>query len=97
MVSRRRRLATLLERLGLDQRAGGRLAAPVGTTTPAFFTARYQAQTTGAVSPIKSEYRSRSFEINDTIRLDHWTFNIGILASNDTSSARAWQRTRRSL
>ena len=63
---------------------GGRLAPPAGFTQPAFFTATFQAQTGGGVSPIKSEYRSQSFEINDTIRLDHWTFNVGVLASNDT-------------
>ena len=62
---------------------GGRLAPPAGTTQPAFFTATYQAQTTGAAAPIKSEYQSQSFEINDTIRLDRWTFNLGIVASND--------------
>ena len=63
---------------------GGRLANPAGTTQPAYFTATYQAQTTGAASPIKSEYQSQSFEINDTIRLDRWTFNLGVVASNDT-------------
>jgi hypothetical protein len=63
---------------------GGRLAAPAGTTQPAYFTATYQQQTSGAVSPIKSEYQSKSFEINDTIRMNDWTFNVGVLASNDT-------------
>ena len=63
---------------------GGRLAPPTGFTQPAFFTARFQAQTTGAASPIKSEYRSQNFEINDTFRLNHWTFNAGLLFSNDT-------------
>ena len=69
---------------GLISVPGGRFAAIAGTTQSAFFTARYQAQTTGAASPIISSYRSRSFEINDTIRWSNFTFNVGVLASNDT-------------
>ena len=63
---------------------GGRLAAPAGTTQPAYFTATYQAQTGGGVSPIKSEYRSQSIEFNDTVRWNNFTFNLGVIASNDT-------------
>lgn len=63
---------------------GGRLSPPVGSTQPAFFTAAFQQQTIGAVPTIHSEYRSQSVEINDTIRWNRWSFNVGLLASNDT-------------
>jgi hypothetical protein len=36
------------------------------------------------VPTIHSEYQSQSFEINDTIKLSDWSFNLGLLASNDT-------------
>ena len=32
---------------------------------------------------IRSEYRSDNFEANDTIRWNDWSFNVGILVSND--------------
>ncbi len=32
---------------------------------------------------IHSSYESQNFEINDTIRLNNWTFNVGVLLSND--------------
>lgn len=51
---------------------------------PIFFTAAFQQQTTGLVPVIHSEYRSQSLEVNDTIRWNNWTFNVGVLASNDT-------------
>ena len=41
-------------------------------------------QTTGLVPVIHSEYQSQSFELNDTIALANWTFNAGLLGSNDT-------------
>ncbi|MCA1559324.1 MAG: carboxypeptidase-like regulatory domain-containing protein [Acidobacteria bacterium] len=59
---------------------GGRLATNPG----AFYTATFQQQTTGAVPNIHSEYESQSFEFNDTIRWNNWSFNLGVLASNDT-------------
>ncbi len=37
----------------------------------------------GGVPLIHSEFVSHSIEINDQIRLDNWTFNLGVLASND--------------
>ncbi len=63
---------------------GGRLAPPTGFTQPAYFTATFQAQTTGAASPIISTFRSRSLEVNDTMKWNDLTFNLGVLASNDT-------------
>jgi hypothetical protein len=52
--------------------------------TPVFFTARYQQQTTGLAAPIKSSYESQSIEVNDSIRWKNFTFNLGVLVSNDT-------------
>ena len=64
---------------------GGRLAPPAGTSQPAFYTAAFQQQGIKGVPPtIHSEYRSQNIEVNDTIRWKTWTFNAGLLASNDT-------------
>ncbi|HET8645405.1 MAG TPA: carboxypeptidase regulatory-like domain-containing protein, partial [Vicinamibacteria bacterium] len=52
--------------------------------TPIFFQAAFQQQTTGLVPKIHSEYRSQSFEVNDTIKWGNWAFNVGVLASRDT-------------
>ncbi|MGH9364090.1 MAG: carboxypeptidase regulatory-like domain-containing protein [Thermoanaerobaculia bacterium] len=63
---------------------GGRLAPIPGTGQSAFYTATFQQQSTGAAAPIKSELRSQSFELNDTIRWNNLSINVGVLASNDT-------------
>ena len=43
-----------------------------------------QAGTVGfPAGVIESVYESQSIEINDTIRWNDWTFNIGLMASND--------------
>jgi Carboxypeptidase regulatory-like domain len=60
---------------------GGRLSF---NNTPIFYTAAFQQQTIGAAPTIHSEYRSQSIEVNDTIRIRNFTFNVGLLASNDT-------------
>jgi len=60
---------------------GGRLSF---NGTPIFYTAAFQQQGLGLVPKIHSEYQSQSFEANDTIRWHDWTFNAGIVASNDT-------------
>lgn len=66
----------------------GSITIPGGRTSingqPIFFTARYLQGTTGLIPEIHSEFRSQSFEINDTIRWRDWTFNAGVLVSNDT-------------
>lgn len=59
-------------------------ASACGSARPAFFQARLSQQTTGAVPTIHAEFHSQSFEINDTIRMGDWTFNAGLLLSNDT-------------
>ncbi|MEO8379916.1 MAG: carboxypeptidase regulatory-like domain-containing protein [Acidobacteriota bacterium] len=51
---------------------------------PIFFTAALQQQSEGNIPPIHSEIRSESFEINDTMRWNDWSFNVGVLASHDT-------------
>jgi Carboxypeptidase regulatory-like domain len=66
----------------------GSITVPGGRTsfkgTPIFYTTTFQQQTTGLVPTIHSEYQSQSFELNDTIKYKSWTFNLGLLASNDT-------------
>ena len=80
--SRRGGTAAQLERLGLDHRAGRRTSFQ---GTPIFYLAAFQQQGFGTAPPlINSEYRSQSIEVNDTINWKNWTFNVGLLASNDT-------------
>ena len=66
---------------GLITVPGGRLSFQ---GTPIYFTAAFQQQGTGAVPTIHSEYLSQSLEVNDTIRWNNLTFNVGLLASNDS-------------
>jgi hypothetical protein len=63
---------------------GGRLAAIPGTGRSAFYTARFQQQSTGQAAPIHSEYQSHNLELNDTIKWRDWSFNVGLAASRDT-------------
>jgi hypothetical protein len=63
---------------------GGRLNPPAGYTQRAFYQAQIQRQALGDFAKINSEYESQSIEINDTIRWNNWTFNAGVLMSNDT-------------
>lgn len=63
---------------------GGRTTFPASGGTPIFYQVAFQQQTTGAVPKIHSEYRSQSFEFNDSIGWHNWTFNAGLLMSNDT-------------
>ena len=79
---------------GLITVPGGRLSFQ---GTPIFFTAAFQQQGTGAVPTIHSEYRSHSFEINDTIRWRNLTVNLGVLASNDTLYGQGLREDRSSL
>jgi hypothetical protein len=50
---------------------------------PISYTARFQRQTPG-VPAIISDFESQSLEFNDMIRWKSWTFNLGVIASNDT-------------
>ena len=60
--------------------AGGRTSV---NGLPISFTARFQRQTAGITSLV-SDYESQSLEFNDMIRWQSWTFNVGLIASNDT-------------
>ena len=76
------------EDLTRDSNGWGGISVPGGRTsfrgTPIFYTTNFQQQTTGLVPTIHSEYQSQAFELNDTIKYRSWTFNLGLLASNDT-------------
>lgn len=66
----------------------GSITVPGGRTSfngrPVFFEAAVdQMGLPGGVPLIHSEFVSHSVEINDQIRLANWTFNLGLLASND--------------
>lgn len=64
----------------------GAITVPGGRTsfqgTPIFYTATFSQQSFGT-PPIRSEYASQSFEINDNIRWKNWSFNAGVLMSRD--------------
>jgi hypothetical protein len=60
---------------------------PAGTACagqPAFFVASFPQQTTGAVPTLHSEFHTEAIEVNDTIHMENWTLNLGLLASDDT-------------
>jgi hypothetical protein len=59
-------------------------AATCGTAQPIFFTAVVSQQSAANIPPIHSEYRSQNVEFNDSIRMANWTFNAGVIVSNDT-------------
>jgi hypothetical protein len=66
----------------------GSISVPGGGTsfqgTPIFYIAAYQQQGIGAVPTIHSEFRSKNIELNDTINWKNWTWNLGLLDSQDT-------------
>jgi len=79
--------APQFQRVGFDHHPGGRSGAgfrPPQGGPQAYFIAAFQQQTTGAIPPIESTYKSQSLEANDTIRYNNWSFNLGVLISNDT-------------
>ena len=59
-----------------------------GSSTPVIYRARVQQMSlTGdgdAVGSITSENKSINFEINDSIEYGDWTYNLGVLISQDT-------------
>jgi carboxypeptidase family protein len=70
----------------------GEITVPGGRTTfngvPVFYDARlFQMGVEGAggalLAPIHSEFQSQNVEINDTIHWGNWSFNAGVVASND--------------
>jgi carboxypeptidase family protein len=64
--------------------AGTCPASACGTATPAFFVAAVSQQGAKNVPAIHSEVSSTNFEINDTIHMNNWSFNVGVLDSQDT-------------
>jgi hypothetical protein len=62
---------------------GGRLNPPTGFTQRPYYQAVIQQQSLGTAANINSEYESNNIEVNDTIRMDNWTFNLGLLTSYD--------------
>jgi hypothetical protein len=51
---------------------------------PIFYQADFLQAPAGSGSVIHSELESQSIEFNDTIRLANWTFNAGVVLSQDT-------------
>jgi hypothetical protein len=78
------------ETLARSSNGWGDITVPGGTTnfhgTPIYFTAAFQQQGlgSGGVPPIHSEFRSKNIEVNDQITWRNWTYNLGLLASQDT-------------
>ncbi len=66
----------------------GSINVPAGAVsfqgTPIFYQAVFQSQGIGNLPKIHSEFRSKSIEVNDTINWKDWTFNLGMVASQDT-------------
>jgi hypothetical protein len=76
-------LITVPAGLGTGRGSGTCPAAVCGTAKPAFLVAQFNQQGLG-LPAIHSEFHSQNVELNDTIRLNNWTFNLGLMASNDT-------------
>ena len=78
------------EDLARSSNGFGAISVPGGRTsfqgTPIFYLAAFQQQGLGqgGVPPIHSEFRSKNIELNDTITWKNWTYNVGLLDSQDT-------------
>ena len=66
---------------------GGRINCPAAATAcagkPVYYQAQVQQQGILNVPTIHSEYVSHNFELNDSIKWSNFTFNVGLLVSND--------------
>ncbi|MEA2490996.1 MAG: hypothetical protein QOH21_2788, partial [Acidobacteriota bacterium] len=66
----------------------GVLSAPRGVTfqgQPVFYQATFTRSVSGGNgNNIRSQYLQENVELNDTIRWNNWSFNLGVLTSNDT-------------
>jgi hypothetical protein len=71
---------------GLVTVPGGRTTCPTScgasAGVPVYYQTTFSQQSVG-VPPIRSEYRSLSFEVNDNIRWNRWSFNVGAIISRD--------------
>ncbi|HEX3580620.1 MAG TPA: carboxypeptidase regulatory-like domain-containing protein [Thermoanaerobaculia bacterium] len=63
--------------------AGTCPANACGAATPAFFVATFAAQGVGALPVIHSEYHAQNVEINDVMHWHNWSFNLGVVDSQD--------------
>lgn len=66
----------------------GAIVAPRGITfngTPVAYQATFDQMSLGenVVPGIHSEFESQNIELNDVIKWNNWSFNVGLLASND--------------
>ncbi len=64
--------------------AGTCPATVCGVATPAYFVASLSQQGAKGVPTIHSEFVSKNVEFNDTVHMNNWTFNLGVLTSQDT-------------
>ncbi|MCA1732077.1 MAG: carboxypeptidase regulatory-like domain-containing protein [Acidobacteria bacterium] len=65
---------------------GGTANCPAGTECagqPIFFQANFLRSSGVGAGVLKSEFESQNFEINDTIQWNDWSFNVGLVVSND--------------
>ncbi len=76
-------LLTIPAAIGTGAGSGTCPASVCGTATPAYFVAQFNQQGLG-LPTIHSEFHSQNIEVNDTIHWADWSFNLGLLASNDT-------------
>ncbi|HVS02762.1 MAG TPA: carboxypeptidase regulatory-like domain-containing protein [Thermoanaerobaculia bacterium] len=78
------------EQLARTSNGWGIISVPGGRTSfqgqPIFYQARLLAGAAGAIpiGDLSTEYESHNVEVNDTIRWNNWTFNVGVLLSQDT-------------
>jgi hypothetical protein len=67
---------------------GGRTTCPARVTSCAgqsiFYQAMFQQQSLGSVPVIESEVETLNVEANDTIRRGNWSYNLGVVLSQDT-------------
>ncbi|MDH3902114.1 MAG: TonB-dependent receptor, partial [Xanthomonadales bacterium] len=80
------------EDLSRTSNGWGSITAPGGRTdfndVPIYYEARFEQmslldESGNMIPPIHSETRSQNIEINDTMYVGDWTFNIGLLFSQD--------------
>ena len=77
-------ILTIPAAVGTGRGSGTCPAAVCGTAKPAYFVAQFNQQGFSNLPTIHSEFQSQNIELNDTIRMNNWSFNVGVLASNDT-------------
>ena len=81
---------------GTVQAVGG---IPKFNGTPVYYTASFLQASLGAqvVNKLKGDYQSQSFELNDTIHMGNWSFNLGVIDSQDTLYGQGLQEDKSTL